>query len=105
MRLLAEGSAAMGARAWREFWKARGMRELRLLVWAMWDPIGCGVPIDEYDGYLFRIASLLGSRASEQALADELARIRRDEIGLPPDEGADARAAQKIALWFASVSA
>jgi hypothetical protein len=99
VRLEAEGSAAMGAREWREFWRDRGMRELRLLLWAAWDPIG-GMPPGEYDSYALRIASLLGSRASSSAIADELGRIGRDELGLDPAPADDEAVAEKIAAWF-----
>jgi hypothetical protein len=104
MRLEAEGMAAMSARKWREFWRARGMRELRLLLWAAWDPIG-GAPPGEYDGHALRVASLLGSRASTAAIADELGRIRGDELGLEPAPADDAAAAEKIAAWFEAASA
>jgi hypothetical protein len=104
VRLEAEGMAAMSAREWREFWRARGMRELRLLLWAAWDPIG-GAPVAEYDGHALRVASLLGSRASTAAIAGELGRIRRDELGLEPAPANDAAAAGKIAAWFEAASA
>ncbi|MFL5920548.1 MAG: hypothetical protein ACJ75Q_01325 [Gaiellaceae bacterium] len=96
---MAEGSAAMGAREWREFWQVRGMRELRLVLWTCWDAIG-GTSPDEYDAYAFRVASLLGSRASREALAEELGRIRRDELRAEPSPEEDARAAEKIGDWF-----
>jgi hypothetical protein len=91
--------AAMSAGDWRAFWQARGMRELQLLLWAAWDPID-GRPPSEYDGYTLRVASLLGSRASCDAIAAELGRIRRNELGLEPDPTEDARAADKITTWF-----
>jgi len=99
VRFLAEESAAISAREWREFWRQRGMRELQLVLWATWDPIG-RTPPGEYDAYAFRIASLLGSRASREALVQELGRIRRE---LPHDDGdreRDAYAAEKIGDWF-----
>lgn len=99
MRFLADGSAAFTAREWREFWRVRGMQELQLVLWASWDPIG-GTPSNEYDGYAFRIASLLASRASREALAAELGRIRRDEFRIEADPQQDAHAADKIADWF-----
>jgi hypothetical protein len=104
VRLEAEGSVAMGAREWREFWRGRGIRELQLLLWAAWDPIG-DTPPGEYDGYALRIASLLGSRASTSAIAAELGRIRRDELALEPAPAEDVAAATKITAWFGSASA
>ena len=99
MRRLAEASAAMSAGEWRKFWRVRGMRELQLVLWASWDPIG-GTPQGEYDRYAFRIASLLGSRASREALADELGRIRRENLGGDADPERDAYAAGKVGDWF-----
>jgi hypothetical protein len=99
VRSLAEESTAMTAGEWRAFWQLRGMAELRLVLWASWEPLAGTLP--GYDRYPFRIASLLGSRASADALAEELGRIRRDELGLEPDPAGDARAAAKIADWFA----
>jgi len=96
---LSERAAAMSARGWRAFWRVRGMQELQLVLWASWDPIG-GTPPGEYDGYAFRIASLLASRASREALAEELGRIRRDEIRIEADPQRDAHAAEKIADGF-----
>jgi hypothetical protein len=90
---------AVSAGDWRAFWQARGMRELQLLLWAAWDPID-DVPAGEYDGYALRVASLLGSRASRDAVAAELGRIRRDELGLQPAPAEDTRAADKITAWF-----
>jgi hypothetical protein len=100
VRFLADGPAVLTAHEWREFWRSRGTRERRLVLWAAWDPIGSGVPLDEYDDHLFRIASLLGSRAGEEAIAQELGRIRTGPIGLEPDPLQDASAAEKIVLWF-----
>jgi hypothetical protein len=91
--------AAMSARDWRAFWQARGMRELQLLLWAAWDPIDEVEP-GGYDGYALRLATLLGSRASRDAIEAELGRIRRDELGLQPEPAQDARAADKITAWF-----
>jgi hypothetical protein len=98
VRLAAEDTAAMGAREWREFWRARGIRELQLLLRAAWDPIGGSQP-GEYDHHAMRIASLLGSRASQAAIADELGPIR-DELAQSEAPAEDAAAAEKIAAWF-----
>jgi hypothetical protein len=91
--------AVRSAADWRAFWEVRGMRELRLLLWAGWDPIGA-VSADDYDDHALRLATLLGSRASCSAIAAELGRIRRDELGLAPAPAEDAHAAEKVAAWF-----
>ena len=74
------------------------MRELAVLVSAAWPPLGAAAG-DAREACLFRIASLLGSRASAKALADELGRIRH-ELRRDPDTLEDARAAHAIAAWF-----
>lgn len=99
VRLAAEDTAAMGAREWREFWRARGIGERQPLLRAALDPIGGAQPGD-YDHHALRIASLLGSRASQAAIADELGRIRRDELAQSEAPAEDAAAAEKIAAWF-----
>ena len=96
--------AAMSAGDWRAFWQARGMRELQLLLRAAWDPLDDGSS-GGYDGCALRVASLLGSRASGDAIAAELGRIRRDELGLEPYPAEDARAATKITAWFEAATA
>jgi hypothetical protein len=98
VRFLVERSAAMSAREWRVFWQTRGMRELGEVVSASWAPLA-GAGADAREACLFRIASLLGSRAPAPALADELARIRR-ELGEEPHAFEDARAAHAILGWF-----
>ena len=98
MRVLAERSAAKSAGEWRMFWETRGMRELGKVVASAWSPYH-DAGVEARDACSFRIASLLGSRASARALAEELARIRR-ELGEPPSPLEDARAAQAIAAWF-----
>jgi hypothetical protein len=99
VRRLAEGSAAMSARDWREFWRLRGMRELRLVLWASWDPVR-GAPPHAYDRHAFRIASLLGSRASRDALVAELGRIRGEHLGEEADPVRDEHAAEKVGDWL-----
>ena len=98
MRFLAERSAARSAGEWRVFWRTRGMRELGEVASTTWAPLATA-GVEARDACLFRIASLLGSRASAQALADELARIRRD-LGDEPAALEDARAAHVIVTWF-----
>jgi hypothetical protein len=95
---------AMSAAEWRTFWEARGMRELRLLLWAAWDPLG-ELPPGDCDAFAFRVASLLGSRAPRDAIAAELGRIRRDELAIEPEPDEDARAAARVAAWFEAASA
>jgi len=91
-----------GANDWRQFWEERGMRELRLLLAECWEPLSAGTP-RQREAVGFRIASLLGSRASRPAIAQELARIRV-ELGLWEAPHEDERAAEAIGAWFDTVA-
>jgi hypothetical protein len=79
------------------------MEELRALLASSWPPLA-GAPAAAPEACAFRIASLLGSRARREAIAHELARIRRDELGLEPEPPEDDRAASRIAAWFAEAA-
>lgn len=102
LRTLTERSPAMSAREWRAFWESRGTRELADVVAAAWAPLERAHG-DEREVCFFRIASLLGSRASARALADELGRIRH-ELGDEPAARDYTRAARAIATWFAGAT-
>jgi hypothetical protein len=75
------------ANEWRDFWRDRGERELAELL-------------DEFEAHTTRVATLLGSRAPERALAEELARIREHELGLAADPKRDEHVAARIHAWF-----
>jgi hypothetical protein len=77
------------ANEWRDFWRERGERELARLL-------------DEHEPHLTRIATLLGSRASREALAAELGRIRVHELAREPDPRRDAELARRVHDWFES---
>ncbi|HEY3543943.1 MAG TPA: hypothetical protein VGK79_15510 [Gaiellaceae bacterium] len=67
------------AAEWRDFWAERGERELAELL-------------GDLAPHATRIATLLGSRAPQHALAAELGRIR--------DAEPDHRLAARIHTWF-----
>ncbi len=77
------------ATEWRDFWRDRGERDLATLL-------------DEYEPHATRVATLLGSRASREALVAELGRIRAHELGLPADGRRDAEVAARVHDWFES---
>jgi hypothetical protein len=49
-----------------------------------WNPIGAGVPIDEYDTYLLRAAGQIVNGKSDDAVADYLVSVEVEDIGLGP---------------------
>jgi hypothetical protein len=75
------------ANEWRDFWRDRGERELAGLL-------------DEFEPHTTRVATLLGSRAPQRALAEELARIREHELGLAADRKRDEQLAARVHGWF-----
>ena len=77
------------ANEWREFWATRGERELTALL-------------DELAPHMTRVATLLGSRAPQPALAAELSRIRAHELAAPPDDERDRELARRVHEWFES---
>jgi len=63
--------AVVNAAVEKERWRRYGP-ELRLILWAAWDPIDVGVPPDEYDTYAPQVWELLRSGASEDDVAAHL---------------------------------
>jgi hypothetical protein len=104
VRFLVERWPTKDAAEWRDFWRTRGMQELDGLLAESWPPIAAASP-GERESCAFRVASLLGSRAPRVALAEELGRIRRDELGLPAEPEEDERIAATITSWFTSAAA
>lgn len=50
------------------------LREINAILWRDWDPIGCGVPEDEYQSYAPEVVRLL----TEGAPAGEIAAYLRE---------------------------
>jgi hypothetical protein len=108
-----------------EWWQEVGEAELRLILWAAWDPIG-HVPRDEYDWYVPRLWALLRehasalrepagydalpraeqdewsnrANASERKVAAQLSEWRTGRIGLPPNPERDRMVAMKLSDWL-----
>lgn len=61
-----------------------------------WDPIGCGVPEDEYDSYIPSILNLLLQGADPQRIADRLYTLETVSMGLPGDRERSMRVAAKL---------
>lgn len=109
---------------WKEWWSSIGQRELRLILWALLDPIG-NVPRDEYDSYVPRLWDLLriharvlrdapaddGTeaafaewaarvQASEGTVARQLSEWRTDAMGLSARLEFDQAVAEKLSDWL-----
>lgn len=88
---------------WHLWYKRRGGRQLRTLLMDNWDPIGVrGVPeaIDEYDGYVSRIADGLRRGADVDQVAAMLSNYRTDAMSLGSEPETDAAAARAIVDWY-----
>jgi hypothetical protein len=111
---------------WNEWWRRRGEERLALLLWAVWNPIG-PVPLDEYDSYTGQVASILRkahdadvgvisgdgeisdavqlqrNRLAEAAtveLANLLAELRDERMGIAAAPETDRQAAQTLLEWY-----
>jgi uncharacterized protein (DUF2236 family) len=88
---------------WCRWLKRRGAGRLRHVLMAEWDPIGVrGVPEarDEYDSYLGLVADRLRTGAPAKRIADLLAEIRTETMGMPPAAKADLRTARMLIAWY-----
>jgi hypothetical protein len=69
---------------------------IRKVLHTEWNPIGCGVPEDEYDSYIPSIYQLLRSRADATRLADHLEKIETNSMGLTTNAENDRRVAELL---------
>lgn len=91
---------------WHLWYKRRGGRELRTLLMAEWDPIGVRdwpEAINEYDGYVSRIAGSLRRGADVLEVAAMLSSYRTDAMSLGSEPETDAAAARAIVDWYTEV--
>jgi hypothetical protein len=49
-----------------------------------WDPIGSGVPPDEYDSYAPAVTGMIERRHTDREIAAHLAQIEEHSMGLEP---------------------
>jgi hypothetical protein len=88
----------------RKKWEAQqNWPKVRAILWTEWDPIGCGVPEDEYDAYVGPIATMLtDDSVTREQLAGHLFDIADRCIGLGKQRGlrdrCDTAAASLISL-------
>jgi hypothetical protein len=89
----------------RRRWTKQRLRELSLILWTAWDPVGVeGVPLNEYENYAPRIASVLERGGDVPAVAEALSQIRAKYMGGDRDPDRDREAAGKIVQWFRVVT-
>jgi hypothetical protein len=62
-------------------WKA-DVDAIRKTLIAAWNPIGCGVPEDEYDSYIPVIYRLMQGQAGIVGLASHLQQLETNSMGL-----------------------
>jgi hypothetical protein len=60
------------------------------------DPIGCGVPDDEYDGYIPVVYRLMQARVSVDELAAHLQEIETQSMGLRGRPAVNRRVAKML---------
>ncbi|WP_297513522.1 hypothetical protein [uncultured Caulobacter sp.] len=75
--------------AWHPKIKLEPLREIGQRDW---NPIGAGVPADEYDTYLLSAAGQIVNGRSDDAVADYLMSVEVEQMGLDPAPGIRARA-------------
>jgi hypothetical protein len=77
----------------RRDWKA-DVDAIRSILMSEWDPIGCGVPDDEYDSYIPEIYNLMQARVCVWELASRLQEIETQRMGLLAQPEVDQRVAK-----------
>lgn len=70
--------------------------QVQAILHAEWDPIGCGVPLDEYDSYAWPVLKLLMARAPHEEIATYLRHTANETIGCPVPEERLARVVQML---------
>src|SRR5437660_5474800 len=88
----------------RQKWEVQQLADgVRAILMEEWDPIGCGVPDDEYDAYVGPIATMLTDESvTRTQIAGHLFDIAARCIGLGKQRGlrdrCDAAAAALVSL-------
>jgi hypothetical protein len=85
-------------RDWSRWWQRRGREQLELILWAAWDPIGQGVPRDEYSGQ----ALLLAKELRRGRAVDQIAEWLNRNALAATDPETDREVAAKVVDWYAS---
>ena len=72
---------------------------IRRVLLHVWDPIGVAdnpQDQDRYDAYITGVYQLLANGAGPQEVAEHLARLERDSIGIPARSARDAAVARML---------
>ena len=69
----------------------RVLNSVEDLLWTDWDPIGCGVPRDEYDSYAMQAYSRAKRGETAEEITAYLSEIETGAMGLSPFSGAAER--------------
>jgi hypothetical protein len=72
-------------RAGREQAKT-GFEKVRAILHGEWDPIGCGVPLDEYDSYCWPVLKLLMAKASRAEVEAYLVEAAKGMMSPVPEK-------------------
>ena len=71
-------------------------QRVREILMAEWDPIGCGVPDDEYDSYIPGVCRLLQQGADQRKMSDHLYQLETNSMGLRADKARCERVAMLL---------
>ena len=58
-------------------------KQVRTILHRDWDPIGCGVPLDEYDSYAWSVLEMLHNKASRREIEMHLRWGAEEAISSP----------------------
>jgi len=78
------------------------VRRINTILWTDWDPIGCGVPEDEYESYVWPVYKLLIDAAPREDVVAYLRWAADENITVPvPEEKLQRVVDTLMALGFA----
>jgi len=72
-------------------------KAINTILWKDWDPIGCGVPEDEYEGYVWPVYKLLIEGARREDVANYLRWAADSHITIPVSEEKLSRVLDQLA--------
>lgn len=98
-------SAALNEAEYAEWWQQTGLRELRQLLYWLWDPVGVADAFpatwDEYDQYAKVLLSRLRDDDSVAPIAQYLRSVERDSMGGHFNDDARLKfVAERVNAWY-----